>query len=407
MSDTHEFSDDEIDTEIEAEMDALMNEMDDRSINTDVAKFRQRTCRVLRNQMIYTRRSPRNMNKYIDRFYKWLLKVWPQIFPPPPPVVTTPVVTQPPTTSDVVTQTVTPDVITAPNIVTTEVTNIDVVEEVTEIPPKTEEVVVKKAALLIGINYIGTSSALSGCINDVDNVRILLKRKYGFVDSEIRFLSDGSNASNNDKPTKRNILQAMDRLANSGADIMWFHYSGHGSHQRDYSGDEKDGQDETLVPSDYASSGVITDDDVYKRMVSPLKKEQKLIAFFDCCHSGTQMDLPYIYINNKFINASKHFKNINNLPNVVMISGCQDHDTSADAYGLITSDLQEEGYKKTKYTGAMTTDFITVLDETDYSLTCSELLKRMQKYMKVNKFAQVPQLCTTRKGIKTMKFPGF
>ena len=36
-----------------------------------------------------------------------------------------------------------------------------------------------KKALLIGINYIGTSSALNGCINDVENIkRYLLTKDY-------------------------------------------------------------------------------------------------------------------------------------------------------------------------------------------------------------------------------------
>ena len=35
----------------------------------------------------------------------------------------------------------------------------------------------KKAALLIGINYINTSYELSGCITDVNNIETLLKNK--------------------------------------------------------------------------------------------------------------------------------------------------------------------------------------------------------------------------------------
>jgi hypothetical protein len=43
----------------------------------------------------------------------------------------------------------------------------------------------RKRALLIGINYTGTSSALRGCINDVKNLKQFLVSLYNF--NEVKY----------------------------------------------------------------------------------------------------------------------------------------------------------------------------------------------------------------------------
>ena len=65
---------------------------------------------------------------------------------------------------------------------------------------------VKKNALLIGCNYIGTEYELGGCINDVENIQNKLRSQYGF--NNILIMSD--NTSN--KPTKVNILNEIKNL---------------------------------------------------------------------------------------------------------------------------------------------------------------------------------------------------
>jgi hypothetical protein len=73
------------------------------------------------------------------------------------------------------------------------------------------------------------------------------------------------------------------------------HYSGHGAYVKDENGDEEDGYDETLVPVDYYKKGQITDDDVFKKLVSKMPEGATLTCLMDCCHSGTVLDLPYQY----------------------------------------------------------------------------------------------------------------
>ena len=65
---------------------------------------------------------------------------------------------------------------------------------------------------------------------------------------------------------------------------------------RDDDGDEKDGYDETLVPLDYQSAGQIRDDDLYKMLVAGLKEGVFATFVLDCCHSGSVLDLPYVFV---------------------------------------------------------------------------------------------------------------
>lgn len=60
-------------------------------------------------------------------------------------------------------------------------------------------------------------------------------------------------------------------------------------------GDEADGYDEVIYPVDFRQTGHITDDEMHRIMVRPLQAGVRLTAIFDSCHSGTALDLPYIY----------------------------------------------------------------------------------------------------------------
>lgn len=146
-----------------------------------------------------------------------------------------------------------------------------------------------KKALLIGINYTGTDSQLNGCINDVLSVQTFLVAYAQYSPSEITLLTDTTAV----KPTRAAMERAMQALvanAQSG-DTLVLHYSGHGSQTRDSSKDETDGVDEVLVPLDYATAGMITDDWVFENVMKKVPTGATLQVFMDCCHSGTICDL--------------------------------------------------------------------------------------------------------------------
>lgn len=77
------------------------------------------------------------------------------------------------------------------------------------------------------------------------------------------------------------------------ADISYS--TGHGGQTKDLDGDEPDGYDEVIYPVDFRQVGHITDDEMHRIMVRPLAAGVRLTAIFDSCHSGTALDLPYIY----------------------------------------------------------------------------------------------------------------
>jgi len=151
----------------------------------------------------------------------------------------------------------------------------------------------KYRALLVGINYVGTSSELRGCQNDVETMKIYLESQ-GYDQGEMNILMDDGDHKN---PTKAAIEEGMRRLVDGAeaGDSLFFHYSGHGASVRDDDGDEPDGKDECLVPGDYQEAGLLRDDDVFKLLVAPLRDGVTLTCVLDCCHSGTILDLPYMF----------------------------------------------------------------------------------------------------------------
>ncbi|WWC85156.1 uncharacterized protein L201_000013 [Kwoniella dendrophila CBS 6074] len=119
-----------------------------------------------------------------------------------------------------------------------------------------------RKALLIGINYFGTSAELSGCINDVHNVQKFICERYGYRPADIVILTDDSNDPRT-MPTRDNIIKGMKWLVQGAQrdDALFLHYSGHGTQTEDLDGDEGDGDDEAICPVDYETAGLIIDDD--------------------------------------------------------------------------------------------------------------------------------------------------
>ena len=212
--------------------------------------------------------------------------------------------------------------------------------------------------LFIGINYKNSSSKLQGCYSDVVNMVNFLNSTYG-VD-QMLILTD-ENDLKDTMPTKDNIYRAINWLINGvkEGDCLFFHYSGHGSQQKTTDIHEEDAMDETLVPVDYETNGQISDTTLRKILADKLPTGVKLTCVFDCCHSGTGLDLKYqlrtIPLNTPVDKKSlrKVYERIMSpcqnklvyLPSyylfdlgyqescadIVMISGCRSDQTSADA----------------------------------------------------------------------------
>jgi outer membrane protein OmpA-like peptidoglycan-associated protein len=237
---------------------------------------------------------------------------------------------------------------------------------------------VNKTALLIGCNYVGTNYQLSGCINDVENIQNKLKSQYGF--NNILIMTDNTSK----RPTKVNILNEIKTLltnANSG-DILFLAFSGHGSRMSDLNGEEKDGLDEMFVPLDF---NCIIDDEIKTLINNNLKKDVTLFALFDCCHSGTILDLRYQYFDSdNYDNSTENAKQTETVGNVILISGCMDKQYSADAYINST------------YQGAMTWAFLDTVNKSP-KISWKDLISNMRNSLKTSKYEQIPQLSSGNK----------
>ncbi|ANB14936.1 Ca(2+)-dependent cysteine protease MCA1 [Sugiyamaella lignohabitans] len=281
----------------------------------------------------------------------------------------------------------------------------------------------KRKALCIGINYIGSKNALRGCINDAHAISAYLQDRHGYKKDDMVILTDDSRDPRS-IPTKENILRAMQWLV-SGAqtnDTLFLHYSGHGGQTRDLDGDEDDGFDETIYPVDFEQAGNIVDDQIHDIVVRPLMPGVRLTALFDSCHSGSILDLPYLYSTKGLLkepNLAKDagmglmgavtsysrgdlmgvFNSLNSVykkattggraneitrrtkfspADVIQLSGCKDDQTSADAVEGGTN------------TGAMSYSFIEVMSQNPNQSYIS-LLNNMRQVM-ARKYTQRPQL---------------
>jgi len=266
-----------------------------------------------------------------------------------------------------------------------------------------------RRAVMVGINDYRGISDLRGCVNDVTNMRDVLRNYLGFKNTDIRVATDS-------RATKAGILTRLNWLV-SGAkagDFLVFHYSGHGSQIRDRDGDElEDGMDELICPHDFDWNGsYITDDDL-NAIFKTLPKGVLLEVFLDSCHSGTGLkdvnfgrpdDLgptggqpatlprylpPPIDIVCRHEGEEDDLKQVRLFDAVrgdpvhhILWAGCRSDQTSADANIGGT------------YNGAFTYYFCHHMRKSNGQLSRAELLSRIRASLRHGGYSQVPQLET-------------
>jgi metacaspase-1 len=258
----------------------------------------------------------------------------------------------------------------------------------------------KREALLVGINDYKGINDLQGCINDVTNVRSILKTYFGFTNDEIRVLTDS-------RATRANILNRLEKMINlsTKGDYLIFHFSGHGSQIRDREGDElSDHMDELICPYDMNwDDGFITDD-MLRQILSHLKKGVRMEILLDSCHSGTgtrelnpctgttgfrknRFMAPPVDIECRYQGDEEHLKPVSAFRtdsgitlNHILWAGCRDNQTSADA--II------DGHPN----GAFSYYFCKHIRDSSGKITRADLHNRIRNSLRYNHFDQVPQL---------------
>lgn len=275
-----------------------------------------------------------------------------------------------------------------------------------------------KKALLVGINnYRNPSASLKGCVNDVSDVRGVLLDS-GFEPGGIRVLCDA-------RATKSNIVTRLKWLVSEvgEGDVAVFHYSGHGSQVADRNGDEVDDKkDEILVPYDFEEHwDDPLSDDVISGILRTANPRAKVICIVDACHSGTitkgfiDRFFQWGYRKDKYLpppfdiacramnrelstkkvvagsirrsvecsgDANVHLTE----ENVILLSGCRDNQTSADAsFGG-------------RYRGALTAALCRSIPA-DGKVSWETCHQRILGMLQNEGFDQRPQLTISRKNL--------
>ena len=275
---------------------------------------------------------------------------------------------------------------------------------------------VVKKALLVGINqYAQPGANLKGCVNDALTMAKVLTEHYGFNREDIRLLTDH-------RATTANIRTRLAWLLDGArpGSVLVFHFSGHGSQVRDRDGDElEDGLDEILCPYDLNWDDPFTDDEL-RRAIQTVPDGANFTLLLDCCHSGTgtreffkepggrgdgtasrylvpppdvafraargvdfDVTSPQRVVNMRGTRPNLKLRRFGMSlvdQNAILIAGCRDDQTSADAW--IEND----------YRGALSYSLYRALKTSRFSISCHDLVREAGDWLEVNGYTQVPQL---------------
>jgi hypothetical protein len=257
-----------------------------------------------------------------------------------------------------------------------------------------------KYAVCVGINKYENGNNLRGCVNDINDIRERLIKKYQFEPDNIRLLSDS-------RATKKAICEHIEWLVSCcdpvAEDLLVLHYSGHGTKFRIRRGANLDNfETACLCPTDMNWDDPLSAD-VLHRYVDQIPPNTSLSFIADCCNSGNLVrelswssgvdpskPLPKRMIPPADILARsldrtlttkqiEDYVSIIDSVNVLFLSGCTPEQTSADAY------------IGGRYNGALTAGLKTVIDNVP-TATWEETHDMLLKFMVATGFDQRPVL---------------
>jgi hypothetical protein len=239
-----------------------------------------------------------------------------------------------------------------------------------------------KRALLVGINYTGTSYELYGCINDAKNMQTQLQTYYPMC-RDYRLITDETT----EKPTRANILSAIDWLTaglRPGENVM-FHYSGHGGRVRDKNGDEVTGLDSCIYPVNGGRMETIIDDELRSALAMRIPAGSKCLVVLDSCHSGTAVDLrcQWQALAANKLTYTENARYTKTAGSVLFLSGCRDSQFAMDTVG-----------KDDRPCGAMTMALLETWKAYGAAIKLKYLLWDVRKFLREYGYEQVPELTT-------------
>jgi hypothetical protein len=156
----------------------------------------------------------------------------------------------------------------------------------------------EQRALLIGVSSYDNAAAFAPLKGPANDVALLAGRlrERGFQPDNIVMLANRADAQG--RPTRAAILREFDRLAETTerGDIVFIHFSGHGSQQPNNNPDEDpelDGFDEILLPEDSglwtgelgSIANAIIDDEIAVRLAVLRDRGAFVVFVSDSCYS--------------------------------------------------------------------------------------------------------------------------
>ncbi len=242
----------------------------------------------------------------------------------------------------------------------------------------------EKKGVIVGINYQDNDSSdddLNGCVEDTIRLKNYLTKCCYFNEEDITLVCEPYETTKNE--IQKQLRELVFFSYTHHYSELWFSFSGHGGGV--YNTNEDDEQCEVICPSDYKQNGVIVDYWLKTHFINRLHPTSKLFILMDCCHSGTNLNLPYQLIDKKETLLSN--PNVSLLARVIKISGCRDDQTSMEYYDD----------KSGEYQGALTSCFLANANEyrgTVFNVLCDNVRNALE-----NKgFQQKPMLSFSRPG---------
>jgi hypothetical protein len=253
-------------------------------------------------------------------------------------------------------------------------------------------------ALCIGINdYPRADADLYGCVNDARDWEALLQAQ-GFK-TEVLLDADA---------TWQGITDGIARTiegATSG-DAVVITYSGHGSYVQDLDGDEPDEVDEVFCPHDIFDDRPLTDDQLYD-LFADAARGVRIALIADSCHSGsvararlplgeaddlpkerTRFLAPGAWAPRERVDRMRE-RTTSHRPRrrpheALLLAGCQDTQTSADAY--------LDG----RYNGAFTYYALKALELVSADATYAQWFRTIRELLPNRRYGQQPNLQGSR-----------
>ncbi|KZT24797.1 hypothetical protein NEOLEDRAFT_1134444 [Neolentinus lepideus HHB14362 ss-1] len=151
----------------------------------------------------------------------------------------------------------------------------------------------RQKALLIGVGYGDWEQGEEALQvhSDVQRVYDLLC-DYGLRAEDIVVMNDSNHVDPALVPNELNIDIQMDRLMNDigDDDLVFFYFAGHGDQSPEISEGEEDLHGEHVLTCNWEK---LRDVDLRKHLVDGLPLGANLLAVFDCCHSGSILNLEH------------------------------------------------------------------------------------------------------------------